>query len=109
MGSDFSFVEYVIEQIDGVGVVTAKKMFGEYCVYVNDLPIIWVCDNTVFVKKLDIVGELLSEIKVGYPYPGAKEFYILDVDNADEMKSIALALVKVTPMPKKKAKKKSQS
>ncbi|MGN0560765.1 MAG: hypothetical protein ACI4K8_06895 [Candidatus Fimenecus sp.] len=25
-------------------------MFGEYMVYVNDKPILMVCDNTVFVK-----------------------------------------------------------
>jgi DNA helicase-2/ATP-dependent DNA helicase PcrA len=36
-----------------VGAVRYKKMFGEYMVYVNEKPILLVCDNTVFVKILD--------------------------------------------------------
>ena len=106
MASDIDFVNYVMDQINGVGITLHKKMFGEYMVYVNQKRIILICDNTAFVKKLDCVKELLETEETGYPYKGAKEHYILDVDNCETMKNIVMALEKVIPIPKKKTKKK---
>jgi TfoX/Sxy family transcriptional regulator of competence genes len=105
MASNIDFVNYVIEQIDGVGDIRSLKMFGEYCIYINDKPVIWICDNTVFVKKLDCVKELLTIEETGFPYPGAKEFYVLDPDDGEVLKSVAIALEKVLLVPKKKKKK----
>ena len=48
-------------------------MFGEYMVYVNDKPVLLVCDNTVFVKKLPEIEELMSGTECGVPYDSAKE------------------------------------
>ena len=106
MASDIEFVNYVIDQIDGVGITLYKKMFGEYMVYVNQKPIILICDNTAFVKKLDCVKKLLETEETGFPYKGAKEHYILDIDNGEEVKNIIRELEKVIPIPKKKTKKK---
>ena len=49
------------EQIHGFEHVRYKKMFGEYMVYVNEKPILLICDNTVFVKKLDCIEEKMKE------------------------------------------------
>jgi len=106
MASSIDYVEYVIDQINGVGVISHKKMFGEYMVYVNQKPVILICDNTVYVKKLDCVKEFLTTEETGYPYKGAKEHYMPDTDDSDAMKNIVLALEKVIPVPKKKVKKK---
>jgi TfoX/Sxy family transcriptional regulator of competence genes len=105
MASDVDFVNFVAQQIKGVGEVTQKKMFGEYMVYVNQKPLILICDNTAFVKKLDCVKELLEVEEIGTPYKGAKEHYILDVDNAEVMKKIVKVLEKIIPIPKKRKKK----
>ena len=51
MATTHEFINYVCEQLNGVGSVTYKKMFGEYMVYVNSKPILTVCDNTVYIKK----------------------------------------------------------
>ena len=106
MASDIDFVNFVIDQISGVGEASYKKMFGEYMVYVNQKPIILICDNTAYVKKLDCVKEFLKTEELGFPYNGAKEHYILDVDDGDTTKNIAAALEKVIAIPKKKSKKK---
>ena len=52
MSTSKEFVEYVCEQIHEVGFLRYKKMFGEYMIYVNDKPILLVCDNTVYIKKV---------------------------------------------------------
>jgi len=105
MASNIDFVNFVIDQISGVGEISHKKMFGEYMVYVNQKPIILICDNTAYVKKLDCVKEFLETEETGFPYDGAKEHYILDIDNDETAKNIVLALEKVIPVPKKKRKK----
>ena len=47
----------------------------------------------------------MKEAETGYPYKGAKEHYILDIDNADFCKSIVTQIEKVTPVPKPRKKK----
>lgn len=51
MSTTMDYVEFVCGQIRDAWDVRYKKMFGEYMVYINDKPILLVCDNTVFVKK----------------------------------------------------------
>lgn len=74
-------------------------------VYVNDKPIIIVCDNNAFVKKLECIEEMMKDSKLGYPYKGAKEHYILDIDNSEFCKNVVSKIEEVTPMPKPKKKK----
>ena len=104
MATDVEFIEYVCEQIEGSGVVRSRKMFGEYMVYVNNKPILLVCDNTVFIKKHECLKELLTDSDTGVPYTGAKEHYILDIDDADFSKKVIRILESVTPLPKPKKK-----
>ncbi len=104
MATTNEFINYVCEQISGVGEVTYKKMFGEYMVYVNSKPILTVCDNTVYIKKLDCLENEMQSASLGCPYEGAKEHYILDIDDADFSKKIIIKAESVTPLPKKKNK-----
>ena len=81
-------------------------MFGEHMVYVNDKPVLLVCDNMVFVKKLPEIEELMSDAECGLPYEGTKEHYILDIENRELTAKAAQILERITPVPKKKNKKK---
>lgn len=109
MATSEEFIFYVCEQLKGVGNVRFKKMFGEYMVYINDKPIVLVCDGTVYVKKLDCILALMDGASVGYPYKGAKEHYVLDIDDSDFSKLIVRTIEEVTPLPKKKEKIKIES
>lgn len=102
MATTVDFIEYVCEQIRGSYAVRYKKMFGEYMVYVNDKPILLVCDNCVYVKKLDELKELMANAECGEPYGGAKQHYILDIENGELTASVVEILEKITPLPKKK-------
>ncbi len=104
MATTINFINYICEQLNGIGNITYKKMFGEYMIYLNDKPVIIVCDNTAFVKKLDCIKEYMENANVGFPYNGAKEHYILDIDNSNFSKNIILKIESVTPIPKKKHK-----
>lgn len=104
MATTSEFINYVCEQLSGIGDIHYKKMMGEYLVYVNSKCVLTVCNNTVYVKKLPCLDELMSEASVGSPYQGAKEHYILDIDDAEFSKKIVSEVEKVTPLPKKKGK-----
>lgn len=105
MATSVEFIEYVCEQIYSVGDVRYKKMFGEYMVYVNDKPVLLVCNDTVFIKMLDVVKDDMLDAAKGIPYGGAKEHYILDIDDKNLAVSVVAKLEKVTPLPKPKKKK----
>lgn len=104
MASTSDFVTYICEQLDGIGLIRSRKMFGEYMVYLNDKPVIMVCDDTVFVKRLPCLGELLAQNPTGFPYEGAKEHYVLDPDDRDTLRKTAVLAEEVTPLPKKRKK-----
>ncbi len=104
MATSVEFIHYVCEQLSGIGIVSYKKMFGEYMVYLNGKPVVIVCDDTAFVKKLPCIEKDMVEAEVGFPYKGAKEHYILDIDDSCFSKEIVLKIEEVTPLPKSKKK-----
>ncbi|MDR2451800.1 MAG: TfoX/Sxy family protein [Candidatus Accumulibacter sp.] len=104
MAGSLDFVEYVCGQLASVGAIRHRKMFGDYMVYVDDKPILLVCDNTVFVKQRDCVREDMQEAPSGVPYPGAKSHYILDIDDAALAARVVRRLAAATPPPKPREK-----
>ena len=104
MATTPSFAAFVCEQLAGAGAVRLKKMFGEYLVYVDDKPMLLVCDNTVYVKKHAVLSELLHGAPTGLPYSSAKEHFIADPDDAVLLKEIIAKLLPVTLVPKPKPK-----
>lgn len=104
MATTNEYIVYVCEQIKDIGEVRYKKMFGEYMVYINDKPVITVCDNTPFVKKLDCIEEKMKDAETGFPYKGAKEHYVLDIDNTEFCTEILKEVEKITPLPKPRKK-----
>lgn len=107
MATDLDYIEYVCEQVRGIGEVRYRKMFGEYMVYINDKPILLVCDSTVYVKKLECLNELMKDATLGIPYEGSKEHYILDIDNRIHSSQVIEVLENVIPIPKKRKKSKA--
>ena len=105
MATSQEYIEFVCEQLVSIENVRYKKMFGEYMVYVNDKPVLLVCDNTVYVKKLPEIEELMSGAECGVPYDSAKEHYILDIEDRKLTAKAVEILEQITPVPKKKAKK----
>jgi len=102
VASDAAFVQYVCDQLARAGAVRAQKMFGEYAVYLDEKPVMLVCDNQVFVKPTEAGTALLQKPAYGAPYPGAKP-HLLVTDLLDEAEALS-QLLRVTadalPTPK---------
>ena len=102
MSTTKEYMAFVGDQLADIPNVRWRKMFGEYMVYVEDRPVLLVCDNCVIVKKLPELAALMEGAAEGYPYEVAKLHYILDIENRELVRPVLDILVQVTPVPKKR-------
>ncbi|WP_332448305.1 TfoX/Sxy family protein [Sphaerochaeta sp.] len=105
MASTEEFIEFVCSQIDNEGVIRYRKMFGDYMVYINDKPLLLVCDNVVYVKILKPLEPVLEEADTGYPYRGARLHYILDIEDRLLVRTVIDLLEPITAVPVKRRRK----
>lgn len=92
MSSSPDFINYVLDQISKSGSVSSRKMFGEYMIYLNTVPVLLVCDNTVYAKMIEELIPILPHAKLGIPYPNAKQHYIVDIDDANTANQVVQTL-----------------
>ena len=104
MATSKEYMEYVCEQLRDIDGVTYKKMFGEYMVYVHEKPVLLVCDNTVLVKEVPELAELMQDAPEGYPYDGAKLHYLLDIEDRELTSRVIAILEPITPLPRRRKK-----
>jgi len=105
MASRQGTVDFILEQIAEAGMVSAKKMFGEYGIFCDGKMVASVCDDQLFVKPTSAGKAYIGEVIEGSPYPGAKPCFMISGDKWDDSEWLA-ELIKISaaelPMPKKK-------
>jgi TfoX/Sxy family transcriptional regulator of competence genes len=104
MATPQEYVDFVLDQIDDRWEKRSRKMFGEYMVYVDERPLLLVCDSTVYVRERTCVESLLRDHDKGIPYPGAKEHYVLDVQDRELLDAVLEELVRAVPAPVRRPK-----
>ena len=62
MASDAEMASYIADMLNSLGEVRIKRMFGEYCFYVNEKPVGFLCDNEVLVKTISGCSALISAL-----------------------------------------------
>lgn len=102
MASDQKFVDFIVGQIQKVGVVTAKKMFGEYGIYCNDKMFGLICDNKLFIKPTKAGREYIGNPLERSPYEGAKPSFVIEdkVEDREWLSSLVKITLKELPEPK---------
>jgi TfoX/Sxy family transcriptional regulator of competence genes len=86
MPTDRGFADFVVDQLNEAGIITAKKMFGEYGIYLDSLIIGFACDNQLFIKPTDAGRRFIENegrLTEAPPYPGAKSYFLID-DKLDD-------------------------
>ena len=108
MPSTQDFIENLVDQIENAGMITYRKMFGEYAIYCDGKVIALVCDDMLYIKPTEGGRAFIKNVKEAPPYPGAKMYFLID-DDYDDRKWLS-ELVRITasevPLPKKKPSKK---
>ena len=105
MASNPDFVQYIADQCAGAGVITVKKMFGDYGIYCDGFIFGLICDNRFYLKPTEAGRSLLRSVEMRPPYDGAKDyFFIEDVDDCDYIVGLVRATCKELPLAKPKRK-----
>ena len=77
-------------------------------IYINNKPVFTVCDNTVYAKKLKCIKTIMGKVEKGFPYEGAKGYYIVDTDNKELLEKIIPKIEQVVSVPVKRNSKKGK-
>ena len=106
MATDQSFVEFIVDQLENVGQITCRKMFGEYALYCEEKVVALVCDNQLFVKPTEGGRAYIGDVTEAPAYPGAKPSFLID-DRVEDRQWIS-ELIRITyrELPEQKIKKK---
>lgn len=101
------YVDFVCSQLEAVGTVRARKMMGDYVIYVDEKCVVIACDGQCFVKKIPEIAHLMADAECGCPYEGAKEHYILDIEHRSHAERVVAILRDSLPYPKQRTRKKA--
>jgi DNA transformation protein and related proteins len=105
MASSQHTVDLIVAQSSGAGLVSARKMFGEYGLYLDEKIVGLICDDRLFVKTTPAGRAFCGEVEEAPPYPGAKPSMLIDQARIGDARWIG-ELIAITaaalPAPKKK-------
>ena len=105
MPTDPDTARFMIDQMAQAGDVCARKMFGEYAVYLDGKVVALICDNQLFIKPTPGALALMPDPQMAPPYVGAKPQIVLsdEVDDTDRLVALIRAVAQDLPTPRPKA------
>jgi len=110
MSTKQSTVDFILEQLEGAGILVANKMFGEYGLYCDGKIVALICDDQLFVKPTRAGKTFIGDFVEGYPYPGAKRYLLVTGDLWEDSEWLShLIRVSAEELPLSKPKPKKQS
>ena len=103
MASSRDYLDFILEQLSGLGNVTYRAMMGEYILYWRGKIIGGIYDDRCLVKPTKSAVAMMPDAAREIPYEGAKEMLLVDnVDSRDFLAELITAVYGELPEPKKK-------
>ena len=96
-------LEFLLDQLGELPGLRTRRMFGEYCVYVDDKPVAFVCDDQLYVKPTPAGQALLPEPVWGKFYDKAKPHLLLTADRWDDRDLLRALLMATAEAPIRKS------
>jgi DNA transformation protein and related proteins len=107
VSSDPGFVAYICDLVDGAGVISSRKMFGEWAIYSGRKVVALVCDDRLFVRPTAAGRVFIGEPTELPPYPGAKPHFLIEdrIDDREWLTELIRMTEREIPEPKPKKRK----
>jgi len=104
MASDQGFIEHVADQAGLGRVLSWRKMFGEYALYLDGRVVALVCGNQLFMKPTPGGRQALGQVDEHPAYPGGKLWFRVgaDLDDRDLLRRLFVVTAAEVPLPKPK-------
>lgn len=108
MATNREFVDFVLDQIENAGEITAKSMFGEYGVFSDGKIFALICDDKLFIKPTEAGRDFIKDVVEAPPYKGAKLSFLIGdkLEDREWLSNLVRITLKELPEPKPKKKKK---
>lgn len=98
MASSKEYLNFILEQLSGLGGITYKPMMGEYIIYLCGKIVGGIYDNRFLVKSTKSAKKLMPNAPFELPYEGAKPMLMVeDIDNRDFLASLLNAMFDELP------------
>lgn len=111
MGTRAETMDFLVDQLSALPTIRTRKMFGEYCLYLDDKPVAFVCDDELFVKPTDEGRAYIGTPDEAPFYPGSSLYFRVSGDRWEDREWLT-ELIDLTaaalPEPKPKKPKKSR-
>jgi TfoX/Sxy family transcriptional regulator of competence genes len=106
MGTSAATIDHLLDTLAPLAII-ARKMFGEYALYLDGKVVALVCDNQLFLKPTPGAIAALPDSPAAPPYPGAKPHLLVTdaLDDPDRLASALRAAAADLPAPKPKKRK----
>jgi TfoX/Sxy family transcriptional regulator of competence genes len=108
MASKQSTVDFIVEQVADAGIVSAKKMFGEYGLFCDGRMVALICDDQLFVKTTQGGRAYIGDVTEAPPYEGAKPCFLISGaqwEDSDWLSKLIQISTAELPLPKQRSKK----
>ncbi len=91
--------DYILEQLEPLN-VRVHPMFGEFCLYCDEKPVAFICDETFYLEPTTASdGRGFTEAEA---YSGSRPYRVLDgdiIEDSDEFRALVKATARVLPAP----------
>ena len=105
MASSKDYLDYILDQLSGLGDISYRTMMGEYIIYYRGKLVGGIYDDRFLVKPVKSALAMMPDAEMELPYEGAKEMLLIDdVDNREFLRKLFEAIYEELPAPKKKKK-----
>ena len=110
MSTKESTTEYILGQLASVPRISARKMFGEYALYMGKKVVGLICNDKLFIKITDEGKKFVAEhYTEGHAYKGAKVSMCIDEDLIEDPRWLTqLVVITERSLPEPKPKKKKR-
>ena len=77
-------IDYIIKQVAQSVPASARKMFGEYALYVEDKVVGLVCDDQLFMKPTEAGRSFIGNVVEAPAFAGAKPSFLIARDRLED-------------------------
>ncbi len=105
MATSVDFKDYMEDQLQPLGDVRFKKMFGEYGLFYKEKMVGVLADNKLYIKPTDEGKDLLKHVVMEKFYEQGKPYLLIeDTDDRDLLWKLIVKTYDVLPNPVEKKK-----
>lgn len=106
MATSIDFRDYIFDQVELLGNIQIKKMFGEYGLFYREKMVGVLADNKLYIKPTLEGKELLKEVVMEKFYEQGKPYFLIEeTDDKDFLWRLIIKTYEVLPARIEKKKK----